>query len=352
MKLSIVIPLYNVENYINQCLNSILKQNIPAKDYEVLLIDDGSTDKSYSIAKKFTFNHSNLSIYHQKNQGVSIARNNGLQYAKGKYIYFVDSDDYIALGTLNQLVKYAINNNLDILEFANIRTKSRNFENSNTKNISTKYLNILEGKDYISTRHFNDAVWAYFYKRDFLLNSKIEFYEGRTKQDMIFNAELMSKAKRVAFYPIDVYRYVINPDSITTSTESGAARKSIEDFVYITMKYNELILKLENKKVNISILRHKQQMQLFNISRRLLQSDFKFSEITKILKQLSNHNLYPINAYKGKNIYRKLLIFIVNNKILFFLTHWLYKIFRVPFEYIVIKKHQNKKEKLINSFFE
>jgi len=119
--------MYNSEKYIDQCLNSILNQNIPTKDYEILLFDDGSTDKSYAIAKKFTDDYSNLNIYQQKNQGVSIARNNGLQYAKGKYIYFVDSDDYIASGTLNQLVRYACTNNLDILEFANIRTKSRNF---------------------------------------------------------------------------------------------------------------------------------------------------------------------------------------------------------------------------------
>lgn len=351
MELSIIIPFYNVEKYIDQCLNSILKQNIPRSDYEIILIDDGSTDNSLNIAKKYTEENSNIQLFFQRNQGVSISRNNGLKYAKGKYLYFIDADDYIALDTLDLLLKIACYNNLDILEFSNIRTKSRSFENSSTKGISTTDLKIVKGVKYISSRSFHDAVWVYFYKCDFLLNSKINFYEGRTKQDMIFNAELIPLANKVAFYPLDTYRYVINPNSITTSRDSIGLRRSIEDFVFITIKYNELILKLINKNLNTNILKHKQQIQLFNIFKLLLQSGFNFFEINNIINSLSCEKLYPLSKFKGKNQYRKILTFLVNRKYLFFISILFYRIFRVPFVTIFVKNYQNIKEKKVTSSF-
>lgn len=351
MKLSIIIPMYNVENYIDQCIRSILSQNIPTKDYEVIIIDDGSSDNSYNIVKGFSNENLNINLYFQKNQGVSIARNKGIKYAKGKYLYFLDADDYLAQDSLNHLIDITISNNLDVMEFSYVRTKSRDLVHSKTLNDSKMKLSVIEGEKYISTKYFNDAIWVYFYNREFLLNSKIIFYENRTKQDMLFNAELIQRAKRISYYPMDVYRWVINDNSITTRRDPIGIRRSINDFVFITIEYNELILKFKKMGINTLVLTSKQQTQLFNIFKLILQSNLKLSEISDILKTLKSKNLYPSLYYNGKNFYRKFLIQIFNLEILFYFFLGLYRIFNVLIKKIVIKRYQNENEKKVNSSF-
>ena len=351
MILSIIIPLYNSAKYFDQCINSILNQNINIEDYEIIIIDDGSTDNSVVIAERYSSKQKNIHLHLQKNQGVSVSRNNGLKCAKGKYVYFVDSDDYLALNTLKKMIQSVLYNNLEILEFDMIRSNSRSYETSNTLNITEIDLKIQTGNQYMSTRSFNDSSCVYLFKRDFILKSKIKFIEGRTKQDMIFNAEIISLARRVAYIPFDVYRYVINPNSIWTSTEPLQFKKSIDDFVFVTIKYNDLILKLENLEINTSTLRSKQQIQLYNISKRLLQSDFKYSEVSSVINELYMHKLYPLHAVKGGGIYRQYLIFLFNKKKIFFLAILLFRIFKVPFENIIVKNYRRKKENIIKTIY-
>lgn len=343
MKLSVIIPMYNVENYIDQCINSLLDQNISKEDYEIIIINDGSTDNSYKTAKKYSEENISIQLFSQKNQGVSIARNNGLKYAKGKYIYFVDADDYIIPNTLSQLIKLSNDSNLDILEFQMKMTKSRNLESFNKESFSLNNFKILSGKEYVSNRYFHDSNCVYFYNREFILNSKVKFIEGRTKQDLMFNAEIIPLANRISYIPYDVYRYVINPNSLWTSRESKVYRKSIDDFIYMTIRYSKLILKLEKQKIDTNILKAKKQIMLFNIFKRLLKCDFKISEINQIIKILSNHNLYPLNIYLGKNFYRKLLTLVFNNRIVFVIAIWFYRIFQIPIENIIVQNYQNKK---------
>ena len=115
MRLSIVIPLYNKEKFIDRCLNSLLNQNLAPEDYEIIIVDDGSTDSSYSLACSYAEKHSNIIAHRQKNGGAGAARNKGFELAKGDYIYFLDADDYIAKDTLQRIVEVSEQNNLEIL---------------------------------------------------------------------------------------------------------------------------------------------------------------------------------------------------------------------------------------------
>jgi len=103
LKFSIIVPVYNVEDYIHECVNSILAQSFDS--YEILLINDGSTDKSASICDQFALSHRNVIVIHKKNGGLSDARNVGIKNAKGEYIIFIDSDDYIEKNTLDVFAK-------------------------------------------------------------------------------------------------------------------------------------------------------------------------------------------------------------------------------------------------------
>lgn len=352
MKLSIIIPLYNSELYLDQCMNSLMDQNLETKDFEIILINDGSNDNSYSIARSYCQNYSNIRLLNQRNQGVSIARNNGLKNARGQYVYFVDSDDYVAQNTLPMLLETIYAHNLDILEFKNIRSKFRNYKFSYNLKKLNNAIEVLSGNKYLSKRPFHDALWVYIFKREMIINSKILFSEGRTKQDMLFVAEIIFFAKRIAFYPLDVYRYVINPNSITTNLTSHSVRRSIEDFIFITKKYKALIEKYEiAEKVDTHILRKKQQTQLFNIFKAILYSDLKKQEIISVVRSLSEAGLYPAAKYYGKNKWRKLYIYIFNNfYLLLFFIHF-FRILKPFFNFLIKNLTRQKKELKISSNF-
>ena len=115
MDLSIIIPVYNVEKYIEKCLLSCIKQDISYEDYEIVVVNDGSPDNSITIVERIAKDYSNIRIINQENQGLSGARNTGMKHAKGNYIWFVDSDDYIEENCLGRIVSY-LNGDLDILQ--------------------------------------------------------------------------------------------------------------------------------------------------------------------------------------------------------------------------------------------
>lgn len=114
-KLSIIIPVYNVEKYLGRCLDSLLKQDLDLADYEIIAVNDGSTDASESILQKYAGEYANLKWVTTANQGVSEARNHGCNMAEGEYLLFVDADDYVAPNTLNQIYQTLVRNQLDVL---------------------------------------------------------------------------------------------------------------------------------------------------------------------------------------------------------------------------------------------
>lgn len=348
MTLSIIIPMYNVENYISQCIDSILNQQLPENEYEIIIIDDGSTDNSFTIATQFSSQHRNINVYHQENKGVSATRNRAIAMAKGTYLWFIDSDDYIASNTAPRLLAFIAQHNLDILEVKMIRTSSRSLQLSRNNTISDADIKILNGGEYVATKNFNDSTCTYIYNREFLKKSKVTFIENRIMEDMIFIAELIPKANKIAYHPLDVYRYAITPNSIWTSREPKAFRKSIDDFIFMTIKYSEIIQQVEKQHINTSVLKLKQQNMLYNIAKRLLKSDYTFSEIRQTLKVLAANNLYPLVPFTGKDFSRKLVIFAFNRKIIFFGTMLGYRIFKLPIENLIVKSHQNKRERQLN----
>ena len=118
MELTIIIPVYNVENHLSRCLDSIFVGNNIDGDFEVIAVDDGSTDNSYGILQEYVSRYKQLKIYHQENQGSSVARNKALDVATGKYIMFVDSDDFVEKDSINTILQEAIKTDVDILFFA------------------------------------------------------------------------------------------------------------------------------------------------------------------------------------------------------------------------------------------
>jgi glycosyltransferase involved in cell wall biosynthesis len=122
MLLSVIIPVYNVENYLARCLDSILDQNLDFSNYEIILVNDGSQDKSLDVALEYQKKYSNIKVISQENQGSSVARNAGYALAIGDYLYFMDSDDYVETAVFKNLLDLAIKLKLDLIGFDMLRT--------------------------------------------------------------------------------------------------------------------------------------------------------------------------------------------------------------------------------------
>ena len=152
MDLTIIIPVYNVGNHLSRCLDSIFVGNTIDGDFEVIAVDDGSSDNSYDILQEYASRHKQLKIYHQENQGSSVARNKALDAATGKYIMFVDSDDFLTANSIQPVVDYIKEKDLDLLFFDYTKISSKGEQECRT------CPNLINGKTYSSQLEASKAL--------------------------------------------------------------------------------------------------------------------------------------------------------------------------------------------------
>lgn len=204
--ISIVVPVYNVENYILKCLNSLIKQNY--KQIEIILVDDGSTDESGKICDEFKEKDDRIRVFHKKNGGLSSARNYGIKKAKGDIIAFVDSDDYVKDVFVLDLYRGMQAGNADIVICGYNNEKPKN-ETISGKEATVRLLTKQENIDIIS--------WNKLYKKKLFTDNNIFFPEGKKHEDTLTTYKLMSKAKKVTYIDESLYIYVERKGSITAS---------------------------------------------------------------------------------------------------------------------------------------
>ena len=339
--------MYNAEQYIWQCISSIINQPINTDIYEIIVINDGSNDNSLKVAQTIASKTDNIRVLDQANRGVSATRNKGIEVANGEYIWFIDADDYIADNVLSKLLRCVEDNQLDIVEFKKIRTESRILTTA-SQEVSGRGLQVFKGTEFVSKLNFNDSACVYLYSKQLLFSSGIRF-EGVMMEDMLFNARIVPKAYRVARYPLDVYRYVITPNSLWNTRTSKKLKKSIKDSIHSVEHYAKIIRTYQNSNIDVSIFESKIQNMLFNIAKRLLASNFSVYEKLKIIKNLESQVLYPMKGYPGKNKFRKYTIILFNHRHLFVVVGFIYNFLKKPIEYLIVKRYYKKREKKLRA---
>lgn len=254
--LSIIIPFYKVEEYITKCLDSIFAQDISEENYEVICINDCSPDDSRNIVGKYQQKHNNLFlIEHEKNKGLGGARNTGLKVAKGRYIWFIDSDDYIEPNVLKILLQRMDNQRLDALRF-NYNNVDESYyfmpkRQSAIYNV-TYSEQVKAGKDFITDDlGWACYVWAFIYKTEFLKKYNFLFNESIYFEDVEWQVRVLMSADRVASYDKNIYNYLQRSGSITQSIEESKQNKVIDDKMYII--FFLLLQKSNNSKLNLWI---------------------------------------------------------------------------------------------------
>ncbi|WP_400078512.1 glycosyltransferase [Winogradskyella sp. R77965] len=331
MRLSVVIPVYNAEHLLSKCLDSLLDQNLDSNDIEILVVNDGSLDSSKEIAVK----NSAVKLIDKVNGGVGSARNAGLEEAIGKYIYFLDPDDYLKTNVLEGLLDTIETNSLDILTFDSLTISDSKRSQSIVSNEVSHLSPIVDGENYIANEFYNNEVWRYIIDNEFLKETTIRFIEGRWMEDAIFTAKLFLKARRMAHLSVDAHRYLVSPGSAMTSKEPSHYIKVIKDNYNAALVFNNIINDLKSSKSNneacLNRLRTRQQSFVFFLMVRILKSTIKLQEVKAILKDLELIKAYPMHKFKGKDyngFKYSILIPLFNKKATYFL---LFKIFNPIF---------------------
>lgn len=258
MKLSIIVPIYNVASYLKKCVDSLLQQDI--SDYEIILVDDGSTDDSGAIADELVHafrlsplaSRLQLRVIHQSNAGLSAARNTGIAAATGDYIMFVDSDDYLQPNVLGTLMEQVEREQLDVLRFRyqNVRESGEAFVPH--EGMKTDYNNYSsEPTDGLT--FLNERMWVQCYVVQFLVRREIvlqeQFTLGIYFEDTDWTPRMLLRAKRVASTDLVVYNYLWREGSITLSQKDiKKMRKQLNDKLALIGKLNMLGNSVANRR--------------------------------------------------------------------------------------------------------
>ena len=244
MKYSIIIPVYNVEEYLNRCLKSILNQTY--SNYEVIIVNDGSPDNSDNIIKSYEKEDKRFKGYKKVNGGLSDARNYGLKYATGDYLIFIDADDYIEnnyLEKVNDVLER--NKDIDVLKFKiKLVDEGENLirmENGLNKEGVTSFEELVK-------LEFLEPAWSYVYKLSFWKENNFTYLKGMIHEDFGLTPEILMKANKIYYLNYYLYNYVQRNGSIMSSNNKEKIHKKAYDMLY---QYDRLIKINYNKDTKV-----------------------------------------------------------------------------------------------------
>ncbi|MBP3688189.1 MAG: glycosyltransferase [Alphaproteobacteria bacterium] len=235
-KVSVVVPVYNTEKYLSQCLDSLKKQTL--HEIEFIVIDDGSTDNSYQIMQEYAKQDKRFKIFQQINQGVGKTRNRGMELAKGEYIGFVDSDDYVSPNYFEKLYNVSVKYDADVGIMPNVMKFSENHIESSIY----PYFRFTFIEDFSFLIGDAGQQWDKIYKKSFLDKHNIQSLEDRIWfEDEWFSTLVALYAKRVAMTDETIYFYRYNPNGISARQE-----RSLEEIFRGLALYDRLLDAIEN----------------------------------------------------------------------------------------------------------
>lgn len=219
IKLSVIVPVYNVESYIRSCMESIFRQGLDEDDFEVILVNDGTLDNSFGVIDDIILQHGNILRVDQSNQGLSAARNTGMKYAKGNYVLFVDSDDLLVDGSVAPLLQIAFDNAADLVVADFIRLSDDDILKYQHHIKKPVHYEIKTGSQ-LFMENLNPSeyyVWRTIYRREFLEIHHLEFIPGICYEDIPFTPECYLRAKITIRASLMLYIYRMGHTSITST---------------------------------------------------------------------------------------------------------------------------------------
>lgn len=209
MILSFIVPCYNVEPYVEKCIESLENQDIPKGEYEILAYNDESKDNTLQVLEKLAKKYQNVKVASHKNKGLSGTRNRGIREAQGDFIWFIDSDDWISENCLGKIIA-SITDKTDIVAFSGFIPEGNRSVGADI------YGEKVIDKQTLFTYGFADGAPFYMHRRDFLIKNNLFFKEGIKHEDTLFTPVILNEAREIYFYRTPVYHYLLRAGSITT----------------------------------------------------------------------------------------------------------------------------------------
>jgi glycosyltransferase involved in cell wall biosynthesis len=298
--ISIIVPIYNVEAYLDRCIQSLLNQTL--KNIEIILVDDESPDRCPQICEQYAALNPQIKVIHKKNEGLGYARNSGMQIATGKFIAFVDGDDFVENTMFEQLYNtateqtadtvfcgfYFYKENTPIISHHEVDSVSI-FDNEDIKN--KILLNMIGTEPHVkSDRLFFMSVWHSIYSLSIIKENKILFSSEREiiSEDIVFQMDYLTKSKRTIYIPNCLYYYCTNQTSLSRIFRKDRNSK-------ILFMYQELIKKANKMKWNT--IEKQRIMRLYigysrNAMIDLCLSNLKYKEKKKILQEICSYTIW------------------------------------------------------------
>lgn len=286
--LSVILPVYNVEPFLADCLKSCMFQDIEKEDYEIICVNDGSTDGSEEIIQQYSKKYSNIRLINQKNAGVSKARNIGFQKAKGEFVWFIDPDDFIEPNVFGYIIKKLVEFEADILKVARDNVREDKHFNALAKN--TWHM----GNDLSQT----GAVWQYVVRRSKLIEKEIIFDEQLAYgEDYLWECIVRKEIPNIIAMKNIVYHYRVRHNSAMNFKKKESADRHLEGMIKLAGEYK----KIEHR-YNDGTLKNKDFLK--NIDKRislsvqaaildLLRYDYTWKEIDGYIQVLREQRVYP-----------------------------------------------------------
>jgi glycosyltransferase involved in cell wall biosynthesis len=298
--------MYNVAQYLERCVNSVYNQGIDESNFELIMVNDGSPDNSLEVATKLTIDKSNVKIISQKNKGLGGARNTGIDAAVGKYIIFLDADDYLLSHKLSFLFNKAETFKLDILEFGaeGVTPQGAVIYQKSKKGLGEP----LTGQEYLASIQYMNSACNKLYATELLKYNKLRFLERVFIEDIEFNTRVFFCAQSVMAIPDICAHFVSTPGSITRATTKTKQHKMMDDMLEVTTIIRDFV---ENYYTVNSPAISRLQRRISNLTISLLNRSMRYAgnleKQKEIINQLRTKGLYP-TAHKtdsrNKDIYR------------------------------------------------
>ena len=285
IKYSFIVPVYNTEKYLKKCLDSLVNQTY--KDFEIIVVNDGSTDKSSSIISKYQKKYKNIIVIDKENEGLSMARNRGVQKSSGKYIIFVDSDDYVSNKLLEEIDKKI--DDSDILRFQ-IATEDEEYTKINEYH--EEGFESMCGYDafkYLSSYHFVEPAWCYVIRKNYYIENKFSFKKGVYHEDFGLIPYVIYKARKVKSIDFIGYYYIQRNGSIMNNNDYKKTVKKAFDMIE-QYKAMRLFAKNINRKNNLD------DYFLSYISNSVI---VKARELKIVEKKVYINELKKLNVFDG-----------------------------------------------------
>ena len=299
-KLSIIIPMYNAEKYIDNCVKSILESNLSKEDYEIIIINDGSTDNGPVIAQQYAEEFDNILYLTQDNQGQSVARNYGITESRGKYIWCVDADDMVPGDFTECLSSLQGFPEIDIVSFeAMVIDEEGNKICNTTFQSNVPHNQMISGRDAIISGYNPSAVWALWIRRDLMIENDLFFKEGITHQDVELTYRLFVAANKVIITELIQYIYINHSESIIHSIVPQKKIKYLTDDIIVYQSFMNLAHQHETDKQLATTIMNRAQNVMFGMVMSLYRNRKQWRPLginKAVVSKMKEKGLYPLRG--------------------------------------------------------